>query len=150
MVSGVVSLTPRPLYPGKLSPLPTGYEDGWAPEPVWTLWRREKSLVPGGNWTPAGQSRIPSLDRVSYPVSDSEIGSRLFMKQNSKNHGFRKQAKLQRSWSSTQINADNLKNTYKVRISRGGGGGVVHIWKTKFMSFGQTVRTRVSRICRVN
>jgi hypothetical protein len=24
---------------------PVGYQNGWAPEPVWTLWRREKSLL---------------------------------------------------------------------------------------------------------
>jgi hypothetical protein len=28
---------------------------GWAPEQVWTLWSREKSLVPAGNQTPAIQ-----------------------------------------------------------------------------------------------
>jgi hypothetical protein len=26
-----------------LPPIPIGYEAGWAGEPVWTLWRREKS-----------------------------------------------------------------------------------------------------------
>jgi hypothetical protein len=26
-------------------PAPIGYEAGWAPEPVWTLWIREKSLT---------------------------------------------------------------------------------------------------------
>jgi hypothetical protein len=25
--------------------VPIGYEAGWAPEPVWTLWRREKSYL---------------------------------------------------------------------------------------------------------
>jgi hypothetical protein len=39
----VVSFTPLPLYPlVKKPPVPIGYEDGWTPEQVWTLWRREK------------------------------------------------------------------------------------------------------------
>jgi hypothetical protein len=37
-------------------PVPIGYEAGWATEPVGTLWRREKSLAPPGNRTPAAQS----------------------------------------------------------------------------------------------
>jgi hypothetical protein len=40
----VVSFTPRPLYPrGKTPPpsVPLGQEAGWAPEPVWTTWRRQ-------------------------------------------------------------------------------------------------------------
>jgi hypothetical protein len=28
------------------------YEAGWAPEPVWTLWRINKFLAPAGNLTP--------------------------------------------------------------------------------------------------
>jgi hypothetical protein len=30
------------LPPGKESPVPIAEEAGWAPEPVWKLWRREK------------------------------------------------------------------------------------------------------------
>jgi hypothetical protein len=36
------------LPPGKGPPVPIGEEAGWAPESVWTLWRREKNLsMPG-------------------------------------------------------------------------------------------------------
>jgi hypothetical protein len=36
---------------GKEPRLAIRYEAGWAPKPVWKLWRREKSLTPVGNWT---------------------------------------------------------------------------------------------------
>jgi hypothetical protein len=35
--------TSADLPPGKELPLPIDYEAVWAPEPVWTTWREEKS-----------------------------------------------------------------------------------------------------------
>jgi hypothetical protein len=41
------------LLPGKQPHVPIGQVTGWAPEPVWTLWSKDKSLAPVGNGTPA-------------------------------------------------------------------------------------------------
>jgi hypothetical protein len=35
--------SPAALPPGKEPPVPIGFEAGWAPEPVWTTWRKDKS-----------------------------------------------------------------------------------------------------------
>jgi hypothetical protein len=51
----VVSFTPRSLYSRGAVPSTHGTGGCMSPEPVWTLWRREKSLVPAGNRTPAVQ-----------------------------------------------------------------------------------------------
>jgi hypothetical protein len=37
-----------PLYLRVKTPVPTGQEAGWAPGPVWTVWRTDKSPVPAG------------------------------------------------------------------------------------------------------
>jgi hypothetical protein len=37
---------PAALTPEKELPVPIEYEAGWAPEPVWTQWRREESTYP--------------------------------------------------------------------------------------------------------
>jgi hypothetical protein len=35
-------ITPRGKSPG--APVPVGQDARWTPEPVWTLWRKDKSL----------------------------------------------------------------------------------------------------------
>jgi hypothetical protein len=53
----VVSFMPRPRWPRRKKPpqVPIEQEAEWAPEPVCTLWRREKSLAPDGTWTPTAK-----------------------------------------------------------------------------------------------
>jgi hypothetical protein len=46
---------PAALPSGKEPPVPMEQEAGWAPEPAWTLWSKEKCLSPAGNRTPAVQ-----------------------------------------------------------------------------------------------
>lgn len=42
----VVNITPRPLYPRKRTQIHIEQEVGWAPVPLWAIWRREKYLNP--------------------------------------------------------------------------------------------------------
>jgi hypothetical protein len=42
----VVNFTPRPLYPGERNPVPIKWEVRWAPEPVWTFYRKQKCGPP--------------------------------------------------------------------------------------------------------
>jgi hypothetical protein len=64
MVSGQLH-APAALLPGKELPLPTpiGYEAGWVPEPVWTLWRRQNS------WPYRDSNSDPSAVHHRYPGS---------------------------------------------------------------------------------
>jgi hypothetical protein len=47
------------LPPVKDRPVPTGQEAGWAPNPVWSLWRREQTLAPTVNRTPVYRLSSP-------------------------------------------------------------------------------------------
>jgi hypothetical protein len=47
-VSGQLQ-SPAAVLPGKAHPVPIIEEAGWAPAPVFTLWRREKFLPLAGN-----------------------------------------------------------------------------------------------------
>jgi hypothetical protein len=50
-----------------LAALPPRKETGWAPEPDWMLWRREKSVV----WEPnlSYPAHSLSLNQLNYPGS---------------------------------------------------------------------------------
>jgi hypothetical protein len=46
-----------PLYPASLPP--NEQKDGWVPEAVWTLWRREKCLAANENPTTVAKLSSP-------------------------------------------------------------------------------------------
>jgi hypothetical protein len=59
---------PAALPPKKEPPVPIGWEVGWAPEPVWTTWRREDS------WSYLDSNSNPSLvQRVASRFTDCAI-----------------------------------------------------------------------------
>jgi hypothetical protein len=49
---------PAALPPGKGPPVSIGFEDRWAPEPVWTRRLRAKSSFPAGNQTSVVQAVV--------------------------------------------------------------------------------------------
>jgi len=71
---GVVSFTPRPLYPhGKSPPVPFVWEAGWAPVPFWTRRWREKFSAPTGSRTlePWSSTCSYSLYRLNHVFKKS-------------------------------------------------------------------------------
>jgi len=50
---------PGHFTPKERAPVPIAYKAGWAPEPLWTWWRRQKFPAPTGNQTPEPQSSSP-------------------------------------------------------------------------------------------
>jgi len=60
---------PAALIPEKQPPIPIGQEAGWAPEPVWTRWRKEKySLI-----DPAGEYAQTALVILNIFFQDSLV-----------------------------------------------------------------------------
>ena len=58
--------------PRRGTPIPTEKEAGWTPEPMWTVWSREKSLVPTG---------IPTPDLLARRLPHTaKVGGRMFCK----------------------------------------------------------------------
>jgi hypothetical protein len=57
--------------PGKEPQVPILFKVGWAPEPVWTLWRREKSY-PCGNRNPAVHPLATHYTNCAIPVSNDD------------------------------------------------------------------------------
>jgi hypothetical protein len=57
----------------KESPIPIVQEDGWALEPVWSLWRREKYLAFAGNWTPVVQ--LVARRYTDWAIPDPDYNS---------------------------------------------------------------------------
>jgi hypothetical protein len=53
-----VSLIHRPVYFKQEPPVSTGLESGWAPEPIWIIWRKSKPLTIVGTRTPDRQLYI--------------------------------------------------------------------------------------------
>jgi hypothetical protein len=62
---------PSALPLGKKSLVPIEQESGWAPEPVWTRWWREKVPAPAGIRTPQPFSPKTKAVQLSYPSSSS-------------------------------------------------------------------------------
>jgi hypothetical protein len=59
--------------PVKESPAPTGQEAGWAPQPVWTMWRRGKSLAPArirNPVTPQPSRYTDWLRIITWPLDE--------------------------------------------------------------------------------
>jgi hypothetical protein len=63
------TLAPAALPQKKQPPVPIVEEAGWAPEPVWTLWSKEKCLVPTGNRT----RHLPNTRQKHYRLGQLDL-----------------------------------------------------------------------------
>jgi hypothetical protein len=80
------------LLPGKEPPIPSGYEVGWTPEPVWTTWRRESSWPYRDSelWPLGRPAYSQSLHQLRYPSSYRLcIGSRNWKSGRGSTKGYR-------------------------------------------------------------
>jgi hypothetical protein len=63
---------PAALSSGKGAMVPIGQEAGWAPEPVWTRWWREKFPAPDRTRTPHYSAQINKF-KEKTPPSEANI-----------------------------------------------------------------------------
>jgi hypothetical protein len=75
----VVSFKPLVLYSREKGPsVSIGEKAEWAPEPVWTLLRREK-ICPCRKSNPSGEARSPLLYRLSNYIKDEKVCEELHL-----------------------------------------------------------------------
>jgi len=60
------------LLLGKEPLVPIGQEVGWAPEPFWTRWWREKFPAPAGTRTPVHPARSSTLYHWANPAPETK------------------------------------------------------------------------------
>lgn len=60
---------------GKVPPLPSEQETGWAPQLVWTFWKREKPLGPTGN--PSSFLNCPAFNLVIIQSTLMQVVSKM-------------------------------------------------------------------------
>ena len=61
----VAKFTPRPLYPGERTPIPTEQEAGWGPDSSRTFWRKREFLILVGIQTLGRPARV----RLTVPTT---------------------------------------------------------------------------------
>lgn len=74
----VVNYAPWPLYPRERTAVSIGEKSGWAPKPVWTVWRGEKCVAVSLIRAPDRPARmivtlLTTLRRKSRPTVVSRI-----------------------------------------------------------------------------
>jgi hypothetical protein len=62
----VIDFTPRPPYRLEKTHTYIPQKIGWAPEPVWMFWRRDKLLVPAVIQTSEGLARSLNATRNTF------------------------------------------------------------------------------------
>jgi hypothetical protein len=70
----VAKFTPRPLYPGERTPVPTEHEAGWAPDPARRFWKKGKFL------SLTGIRHLERPARVLYSVPPKPISTAICLR----------------------------------------------------------------------
>jgi hypothetical protein len=61
------------LPPGEEPPVPIGQEAGWAPEPVWTMWRRENSCAYRDSNFRRGRNLLVKIIMMNFIFHSSSV-----------------------------------------------------------------------------